>query len=758
MNMSIDKEKKFRFRNSLRIKLLIILVAITLIVLMFPKGESLESEVTVGSIWIQDDLIASTSFPVLKKPDQFKLEKEQAAEKVYPFFVKNNEISKQKLSDLKDYNKKLVNYIDEDILFNINSQSVNKSILTEKSYNSLRNLRKLENILSNQYGKSLSDVFSFCNKTLKEIYDRGVLDKFYNEIPKDSVSVKFGKTGIVSSKRDYFDLTAARNFIKDYLENSFSKNIDLNQAVFEYLNYFLEPDVIYDEPITKIAIENAVNMVSPNIGIVNENERIIAKHDKVTPDAKLKIDSYRIAKGEESGYWNKLSQNIGKIMHIILISVIFMIYIFLFRKKIFNDNSRILIITIIILFVSFQSFLVQQMNVNSPVEFLILVPVASMLLTILFDSRIGFYGTVIVALICGALRSNDYVFALTNILAGAVAAYTVRDIKNRSQIIWSFMYIFSAYIASIFTFGFESFTPVETMLYQSAFALGNAVMSSVITYGLIIFFEKIFKITTDLTLLELTDFNRPLLKELAANAPGTFNHSMVIGSLVETAAEKINANPLLARVGAYYHDIGKMLDPVLFVENQMDSRNIHENLTPKESAGHIVDHVKKGIELAEKNDLPDEIVNFIPMHHGTMVISYFYEKAKESAEINETVDINDFRYPGPKPNSKETALVMLGDACESTVRSMQDPDPKKIENVINNLINYRIEDGQLDDSPITFQDIKLIKEAFLSILIGQHHKRIRYPKQDELEQEKKLQLKNTDNTVVNDKQNQGSAT
>ena len=355
-----------------------------------------------------------------------------------------------------------------------------------------------------------------------------------------------------------------------------------------------------------------------------------------------------------------------------------------------------------------------------------------MLLTIIFDSRVGFYGTVVISLIAGGLRGNDYSFATMNIFAGALSVYTVRDIKNRAQVFRSFFFILIGYGISLLAFGLERFESIDIILIELAFATSNAFISPVFTFGMLIFFERIFKITTDLTLLELTDFNRPLLKDLAKNAPGTFTHLMTVGSLVESAAEAINANPLLARVGAYYHDIGKAIAPYNFVENQMQDENRHENLDPKDSVRLIIKHIDDGIQLAKEKLLPQEIIDFIPMHHGTMVISFFYEKAKV-AYGEENVDINDFRYKGPKPNSKETALVMLADACESTVRSIQEPDPHKVENVINSLIKNRVADGQLDDSPITLYDLKRIKKSFLNSLIGQSHKRIRYPKQDEME-------------------------
>ncbi len=386
----------------------------------------------------------------------------------------------------------------------------------------------------------------------------------------------------------------------------------------------------------------------------------------------------------------------------------------------------------LIVLVSFMTFLVNQVSVPAPVQFLIFIPAASMLLTIMFDSRVGFYTTVILTLVTGALRGNDYTFMAMNFIAGGIAVYTVRDIKNRSQIFRSFLFILLGYFLTILAFGLERFAPWDVMLIEFAFAASNALISPVLTYGLLIFFEKMFKITTDLTLLELSNFDRPLLKDLARKAPGTFNHSMTIGTIAEAAAEKIKANPLLARVGAYYHDIGKTITPQNFVENQLDSNNIHENLKPEQSVNLIKSHVQEGINLAIENGLPREIIDFIPMHHGTSIMSYFYERAKVldgEDEVNE----KDFRYPGPKPNSKETAIIMLADGCESAVRSIEEPDPTKVENVIANIFKSRIEDKQLDESPITFADLTKMKEAFIGILLGQHHRRIKYPNQEEVE-------------------------
>ena len=720
---------------SLRIKILIVLITILLIVLMFPKGESIESETTIGSIWIQDDLIASTTFPILKDDEVYEREIQEAANTVIPIFYLDDSVSAEVKDSLIEYSQKLKNLIYDDIAINTQRHS-QKTFLSQSSYLTLLNLAKEENSLALETDKSLSDVFRVANTIVDSIYNKGMLNLTKSEIEKDSIALRSGKFERLIPKSNFFDINSVSIFLDKYLSSRFSNSFNLNSAVAEFIFHFIEPNYIFNKSVTEEAKNLARNKVSSNIGIVNENERIVGKHDRITPEIKLKIESYRVAKAEETGFWGIFSQNLGKFLHVIILFSLMSIYIYLFRQGIYRDNLKILLIAIIILFISFLTFLIFQINVQAPVEFLILVPVASMLLTIIFDSRVGFYGTITVALIAGGLRGNDYVFTVMHIIAGAFAAYTVRDIKNRSQIFRSFLFILLAYIVSIIAFGLERFDSAQQILINSGFAASNALISPVLTYGLIIFFERIFKITTDLTLLELTDFNSPLLKELARNAPGTFNHSLTIGSMVENAAEAIHANPLLARVGAYYHDIGKSLDPDIFVENQLSNENLHERLDPKESAQMIIEHVRRGVELGEKHNLPKEIIDFIPMHHGTLLVSFFYEKAKEKYG-EENVDIDDFRYPGPKPNSKEAALVMLADASESAVRSMTEPDPQKVENMVNNLIDSRIDDGQLDEAPITLNDIKIIKETFHKILLGQHHKRIRYPKQEEIEESTK---------------------
>ena len=723
-------KSNFDFKTSFRIKILLGVTTVLLISLMFPKGESIESEVTIGSIWIHDDLIAPFSFPIIKDPGIYKAELKAAEENVYPIFLQKEDGVQQILDSLKSYNNYFIKIIDSSLVSG-SSEKVNPTFLSSEPYNKFMNLRRQERNLLLPKELSFNQLFSIVQNALSNVAKEGIISKLSEEISKDSIAIRVGNIDRIESVKDFMNLEIARKEVVSMI-NKTNYPADIKKALAEYASHFVFPTVIYNKDLTEEEIQQEKDNVSGYTGIVNENERIIAKHDRITEEAKLKIESYKIVKGERIGDKGYFTQFIGNFLHIAFLISLITIYFFLFRKKIFHDNQKILLIALLFIFISLITFLINQITIGAPIQYLIFIPAASMLLTIIFDSRVGFYSTVIMVLVTGALRGNDYTFSAINLFAGALSVYTVRDIKNRSQIFRSFLFVLLAYIITVLAFGLERFAPIDTILVEFAFAGTNALISPVLTYGLLIFFERLFKITTDLTLLELSNFDRPLLKELARKAPGTFNHSMTMGTLAESAAEKIGANSLLARVGAYYHDIGKTLTPQNFVENQLNNQNIHENLTPEGSVALIVRHVNEGIELAREHNIPKEIIDFIPMHHGTTVMSFFYEKAKQLYG-GEKVDINEYKYPGPKPNTKETTIIMLADGCESAVRSIEEPDPTKVENVIDQIIHARIEDGQLDDSPITFSDISKIKEAFISILLGQHHRRIRYPKQEEIE-------------------------
>ena len=708
-------------------KLIIGIITVVLIVMMFPKGESIEFEVTEGAIWTNEDLIAPFSFPIIKVNQDYLNEVKLAERSVYPVF--NNYVVKRSDS-LKAFAAYIISVIDENLDKNQQTYA-NPTFLSTRAFTQFLNLRKTQKNSPRSAVHNLENMFNQTALIADGISRRGILSLESGNKTKDSIAVRVGNIDRIEPINKFYFNDQAKAETRNKIR-VLNYSDEITEALIEFTLHFVKPNLIYNDEATKLEIEQAKNNVSRYAGIVNENERIIAKHDRITPQAKLKIESYKEAKGETIGQDGIFLQLVGKFLHISFFITILTIYLYLFRKKIFYDNTKIVLISIIVVFVSFITYLINHIAIKAPIQYLIFVPAASMIFTIVFDSRVGFYLTVILSLIVGALRGNDYTFMAMNFIAGGLSVYTVRDIKNRTQIFRSFLFILIGYSASILAFGLERFAPFDSMLVELAFAASNALISPVLTYGLLIFFERLFNITTDLTLLEFSNFDRPLLRELARKAPGTFNHSMTMGTIAEAAAEQIGANSLLARVGAYYHDIGKTISPQGFVENQMNNQNVHENLAPEESAAMIVRHVYEGIELAKQHKLPDVLIDFIPMHHGTTVSSFFYEKAKQLYG-EDKVDINDYRYPGPKPNTKETAIVMLADGCESAVRSIVEPDAQKVENMINNIFNSRLKEGQLDEAPITFKDITKMKEAFLSILISQHHRRIKYPKQEDVE-------------------------
>jgi cyclic-di-AMP phosphodiesterase PgpH len=359
------------------------------------------------------------------------------------------------------------------------------------------------------------------------------------------------------------------------------------------------------------------------------------------------------------------------------------------------------------------------------------VAIASVLLTVMFDSRVGLFGTLTIALIGAHLLRFDFEFAFATLLAGALGVFSVRDIRNRGQFFVSAGLVFIGYLAVlvaswlIFDFSAERFLGDMLLVGINSFLL-------IMAYPLLWVFERAFDITTDLSLLELSDTNRPLLKELSLRAPGTFNHALQVANLAEAAADAVGANALLVRVGALYHDIGKMLKPEYFVENQRPGENPHDHLKPRMSALIIASHVKEGMELGRQYNLPERVLRFIPMHHGTTRIEYFYQKAveqkgPEEAQIHES----EFRYPGPRPDSKETGILMLADSVEAASRSLSDPTHKRLESLVEHIFKVRSEDGQLDLTDLTFRDLNVTKETFLSILLGIYHVRLKYPGQQE---------------------------
>jgi len=364
------------------------------------------------------------------------------------------------------------------------------------------------------------------------------------------------------------------------------------------------------------------------------------------------------------------------------------------------------------------------------------IPVASvaMLTMLLFnDIQLSFLmalaSSIIVSLICG----GNFDMLLTFFLGGLTGAYCVREARRRGQLISAGLFISAIQVCCLFLL-----KPDTALIASKEFSmnslhpiLANGFICAFFVMATLKVFESLFGVITNFSLLELSDFNHPLLKRMILEAPGTYHHSLVVSNLAETAADAIGANALLTRVGAYYHDVGKMLKPEYFTENQLMGTNKHDNIEPSMSRLVILNHVKEGIELAKKYKLNSSIIDFIPQHHGTSLIYYFYQKSLADAENGEKIDEENFRYPGPKPQTRETAITLLADSVEAATRSLDEPNMSKIEQTVKKVVNNKFIDGQLDDCNLTLKEINKISSTFIRILGAMYHSRVKYPEKAE---------------------------
>lgn len=454
---------------------------------------------------------------------------------------------------------------------------------------------------------------------------------------------------------------------------------------------------------------------------------------RVTEDDLQKLHSLSVAidtKAMEEKGLDVIFAYLGRILVIGIIISFFFTFLLTYRTPIFEDWKMVLLIGLVFAIeVGLAYLFTQKLDLS---EYLIPITVAAMVLTIMFDARIGFMGITSIILLVGILIGNNVEFMVTSMFTSSVGIYAVRQLRTRSQLFTAIFALVASSALVIVSQGLFKGHPWPIMGYDMLNLSVVAILSPIVTYGLIGLLEISFGITTNLTLIELLDFQHPLLKRLQHEANGTFNHSIVVGNLAEASADAIGANSLLCRVGAYYHDLGKMVRPEYFIENQYAGENKHDTLTPVMSAKIIKNHVTEGLNLAKEYGLPSIVSDFIPMHHGTTRVEYFYRKVLEEAD-NGKVNEKQFQYPGPKPNTKETGILMICEAVEAAVRSIKEPDIFKIEEMIDKIINMRVSAGQLSECPLTMDELTRIKgkvdgnTGLLLVLRGIYHIRIEYP-------------------------------
>lgn len=726
-------------RHNFIFKIIIGLFLVLITVIMFPHAEIVDFSYNVGSVWVEKDLIAPFSFPIYKDLHQYEQEKREAMRSVSPIFERDEKRIKKSIDSLTAVLGSLQSIINLRIQWmktrtSIDSIKYKQKVLSfpvsieEATFDRLLRSpdeKKPAELTYKKFEHILVSLF-------KEITLTGIVDQPKMRHLHSHIAVRSGITEEVIPYDKIYDEQQATNALSVQIGSLYGETIEADIAR-KIVHAVIRPNLMFNQSETNKAIQIAIDNIPRTIGYVQANEQVVIKYERITEELKLKLDSFKRVKTERGSGYNSWKHWIGTILHVAIIITLFTLYLYLFRKQIFNENGRLLLIAVLILIELFFTYLSMLIKIPLPLQYLIIVPAASMLFAIIFDSRVAFFGTIAIALLIAGIRGNDYSLALSSIVAGTLGAYTVRDVRSRTQIFRSLIFIFLGYTISIIALSLEMLDSMPVILTKITFSLANAVFSPVLTYALLILFERGFKVTTDLTYVELADFNYPLLVELSEKAPGTFHHSLTIGNLAEAASEAIGANTILARVGGYYHDIGKILKPEYFVENQVGPHSRHTRLKPRMSALIISSHVREGMELGRERGIPETVLDFIPQHHGTTRMSFFYDKALKQAAKRPTKDAiqeEDFLYPGPKPQTKETGIVMLADSVEAATRSLTDITPQKLESAIDNMIKHRFMEGQLDECDLTLRDLTKIREAFLKILIGTYHQRIKYPEQD----------------------------
>lgn len=754
-----DIDAKKRRRKNYWIKGLIISTVVIAALWVFPRNERYQNTIGVGETWQQENLRAPFQFAIRKAESELEAEKAAVRAETPPIFyeypqavddldAKSDSILARMSHVFDTYTNYQLNLLrgrlDQALADSIAYIAAKDSLsyrfsdavwqtLLQSHANSVPGL--IATSRSREVGNRLdAEILAEAKRQSLLMLESGVMDLDRNTILSNQLTKRTRTSESVVPVAAVFDLSEARDIGLSALSRKWPNNPTNLAIATAFYHDMVIASLRYDRTESEARWMEKEALISPNIGLVRENELIVRQGDLVTEEIEQKLVSLDLELTERSGGKIVWKTVLGHFILTFATFLIFFLYLFLLRRPIFDDNKMVFLIVLLFLGV----IAVYGIALRAALLDMYVVPVAivAILLTVIFDSRVALFGALTMALLGSHFLNYNFAFTFSTMFASTLGIFSVRDIRNRGQFFISASIVFIGYLTVISANYLLQNTPIDRLTDEVMFVAINSILM-LLAYPALWIFERAFGVTTDLTLLELSDTNRPLLKELSLKAPGTFNHVLQVANLAEAAAAAIGANALLTRVGALYHDVGKMVKPEYFVENQRGGFNPHDDLKPRMSALIIASHVKEGIDLAKRFRLPKEVQDFIPMHHGTTRIEYFYHRAKaQRKEGDSDILESEFRYPGPKPASKETSILMLADSVEAASRSMVNPSHKRLQALIDSIVDARREDGQLDHTDLTFSDINQIKESLLNILMGVYHVRVKYPGEDRVEGEK----------------------
>ena len=563
----------------------------------------------------------------------------------------------------------------------------------------------------------------------------GIIDEPLENIFSDEISIIQGGELVIAPTKNYNDIETAWKKNREEVNQIYDNELDIKSTLsYELINEFTKPNILFDKDLTESRQKERLDKVSRFQGTVLANELIVDTNNRITESVLLKLKSLQLESERRLGYEraaDKFREYLGAFFVVSILLFLLFSFFYIYRNEYFKKSKLLLLIGLLMYLIVFFSWII--VSYQLPV-YIIPIAMFSILLTVLLDTTVSLISSTILILLVSLLIGNDLDFAIVQFFISFIAILSVRKLRKRRQIIATML---TLVFCSLFVFfSVMLFKGIDFLDYNYS-TVGYLALSSflcpILAFGLVPLFESFFGITTDLSLIELLDYDQPLLKKLMEDAPGTHTHSVKVGTLAESCANAIGARALLCRVGSYYHDIGKIKKPEYYAENQT-GENKHDSITPHMSAKILKQHVTDGLALADEYGLPNIVKDFIETHHAKNRMEFFYKKALEN---DSKVDENEFRYPGPKPSSKETGIVMLAEAIEAQANSLKNPTLEKFETMIDKAIRSRLEDGQLDECPLTMEDLQKIKgrrdgkHGLLPVLSGLYHSRPEYPSKDD---------------------------